>query len=65
MAKNYVQAGTTLAITATAAVKSGSLRAWRASAFIRHVYDRGVDDSGRCGADAGTKTQNVRNEADR
>lgn len=25
MAKNYVQAGTTLAITATAAVKSGSL----------------------------------------
>lgn len=34
-------------------------------AGIRHVYDRGVDDSGRCGADAGTKTQNVRNEADR
>lgn len=25
-------------------------------AVIRYVYDRGVDGSGRCGADAGTKT---------
>lgn len=38
------------------------VKLWKASATgknyarIRYVYDRGVDGSGRCGADAGTKT---------